>query len=44
MSVSVCYFEDGVPQEKFLGFRECLSGVTGEAIADGILAQLMSGS
>ena len=39
-SISVCFFEEGVPQEKFLGFQECLSGVTGEAIADNILTQL----
>ena len=40
LSISVRYVENGVPNEKFLGFNECRSGVTGEAIASYILAQL----
>ena len=31
LSISVCFVEDGIPCEKFLGFHECRSGVTGEA-------------
>ena len=34
-------FVDGtVPCERFIAFHECLSGVSGEAIADSILAKL----
>ena len=40
LSISVRYFDKGVPEEKFLGFHECLSGVTGEAIANDIITQL----
>ena len=40
LSISVRYLGNGVPQEKFLGFHECLSGVTGEAIANDIITQL----
>ena len=40
LSISVRYLDNGVPQEKFLGFYECLSGVTGEAIANDIITQL----
>ena len=40
LSISFRFVGNGVPQEKFLGFKECLSGVTGEAIADTILSQL----
>ena len=40
LSISVRYVEDGIPCEKFLGYHECRSGVTGEAIASYILAQL----
>ncbi len=29
-----------MPQEKFLGFHKCLSGVSGEAIANDIITQL----
>ena len=29
----VCFVEGGIPCEKFIGFRECRSGVTGETIA-----------
>ena len=39
LSISI-RFIDGIPREKFLGFCECRSGVTGEAIARYILAQL----
>ena len=31
---------NGEPQEKFLSFVECLSGVSGEALASNILKQL----
>ena len=33
LSISVRFVEDGIPCEKFLGFHECRSGVTGEVIA-----------
>ena len=40
--LSICIrFADGtVPCERFLAFHECLSGVSGKAIADSILAKL----
>lgn len=34
------FFDGGLPHKKFLAFRECQSGVTGEAIADDILSKL----
>ena len=40
LSIIFRFVENGVPQETFLGFKECLSGVTGEAIADTIVSQL----
>lgn len=40
LPISVRFVEDGIPYEKFLGFHDCRSGVTGEAIASYILAQL----
>ena len=40
LSFSTRYFDKGVPQEKFLGFNECLSGSSGKAIAYGIITQL----
>ena len=40
LSISVRYVDNGIPQEKFLGFHECLSGVSGEAIADDIITEL----
>ena len=40
MSINVRFLENGEPQEKFLGFQECISGTTGEAIADNILSKL----
>lgn len=40
LSISIRYVEDGIPQEKFLGFHECQTGVSGEAIAGDILEQL----
>ncbi len=40
LSVSIRFVGNNAPTEKFLGFHECLSGVTGEAIAGDILAQL----
>ena len=40
LSISIRFVENGVPLEKFLCFHECKSGVTGEAIAKDILAQL----
>ena len=42
LSISIRYLDNGKPQEKFLGFHECLSGVTGEAIANDIITQLGS--
>ena len=32
LSICIHYVEEGVPQEKFVAFHECVSGVTGEAI------------
>ena len=40
LSINVRFLENGEPQEKFLGFQECISGTTGEAIADNILSKL----
>ena len=40
LSISVRFLDNSVPQEKFLGFHECLSGVSGEAIANNIITQL----
>ena len=40
LSISIRFVENGTPNEKFLGFHECRSGVTGEAIAGDILEQL----
>ena len=40
LSISIRYLDSGNPREKFLGFVECLSGVTGEAIANYITSQL----
>ena len=40
MSFNVRFLENGEPQEKFLGFQECISGTTAEAIADNILSKL----
>ena len=40
LSINVCFLENGEPQEKFQGFQECISGTTGEAIADNILSKL----
>jgi len=40
LSISIRFVENGSPQEKFVGFHECQSGVTGEAIASDILGQL----
>ena len=41
LAISLRFFtENGEPQEKFLSFVECLSGVSGEALASSILKQL----
>ncbi len=40
LSINVRFLENDEPQEKFLGFQECISGTTGEAIADNILSKL----
>ena len=40
LSINVCFLENSEPQEKFLGFQECIFGTTGEAIADNILSKL----
>ena len=40
LSIDVRFLETGKPQGKFLGFQECISGTTGEAIADNILSKL----
>ena len=39
LSICICYqyVEEGVPQEKFIAFHEC---VTGEAISDNIISNL----
>ena len=42
LSISVRYVNDTGPQERFLGFHECQAGVSGEAIAKGILEQLVN--
>ena len=39
-SISIRFFNDGAPSEKFLAFHECDTGVSGEAIADNILSKL----
>ena len=44
LSNCICYVEEGVPQEKFIAFHECVSGVTGEAISENISHTLLSGS
>ena len=38
--ISIRFVGNNTPNEKFLGFYKCRSGVTGEAIAGDILAQL----
>ena len=40
LSISLCYLDDDGPQERFLGFHECQTGVSGEAITTDILEQL----
>ena len=42
LSISIRFVCNSKPCEKFLGFLECVNGVTGEAIADTILTQLNS--
>ena len=37
---NVRFLENGESQEKFLAFQECISGTTGESIADTILSKL----
>ena len=41
LSICIRYVEEGVPQEKFIAFHECVSGVTGEAISS---QTMLSGS
>ena len=40
LSINIGYLDGGKPQAKFLGFHECVSGVTGEVIANNMLTQL----
>ena len=40
LSISLRYLNDDGPQERFLGFHKCQTGVSGEAIAGDILEQL----
>ena len=40
LSICVRFVDSGVPCEKFLAFHECQAGVSGEAIANAILAKL----
>lgn len=40
LAISIRFLDDGISSESFLGFIECLSGVSGEAIADNILGKL----
>ena len=44
LSISSRFDENDVSQEKILGFKECLSGVTGEAIADPFDLSFLTGS
>ncbi|XP_065920295.1 52 kDa repressor of the inhibitor of the protein kinase-like [Dysidea avara] len=40
LSISIRYVDEGSPTEVFMGFHKCVSGVTGQAIANDILSQL----
>ena len=40
LAISIRFVDDNLPSERFLTFKECLSGVSGENIADDILAQI----
>jgi hypothetical protein len=40
LSICIRYVEEGVPQEMFVAFHECVSGVTGEAISENIISNL----
>ena len=40
LSISIQYVDDGTPTEVFVAFYECITGVTGRAIADNILLKL----
>ena len=40
LSICIRFVDGTVPCEKFIAFHECLSGVSGEAIADNILTKL----
>ena len=40
LSICIHYVEEGVPQEKFIAFHECVSGVMGEAISEDIISNL----
>ena len=40
LSISIRYVDEGSPTKVFMGFHKCVSGVTGQAIANDILSQL----
>ena len=40
LSISIRYLDEGSPREVFMEFHKCVTGVTGEAIADDILLKL----
>ena len=40
LSICIHYVEEDVPQEKFIAFHECVSGVTGEVISENIISNL----
>ncbi len=44
LSINVHFLENGEPQEKFLGFQECISGTTGETIVIIFYQSLLTGS
>ena len=39
LSISIHYLDEGSLKEVFMGFHKCVTGVTGEAIADDILVK-----
>lgn len=42
LAISIRFFDGSTPREKFIGFYQCTTGVSGEAIANDILQQLSS--
>ena len=40
LSISIRYLEEGSPKEVFMEFHKCITGVTGQAIANDILLKL----